>query len=81
MAKKPGTNPKNAFVFFDVIYEDGSQRSNRRVPAELLGGPEKDEPARGYIIEQDREIADKSGRSALAIKSIRRASTKRTPDR
>ena len=81
MAKKPGTNPKNAFVFFDVIYEDGSQRSNRRVPAELLGGPEKDEPARGYIIEQDREIADKSGRSALAIKSIRRAATKRTPDR
>jgi hypothetical protein len=81
MAKKPGTNPKNAFVFFDVVYEDGSQRSNRRVPAELLGGPEKDEPARGFIMEQDREIADKSGRSALAIKSIRRASTKRTADR
>ncbi len=81
MAKKPGTNPKNAFVFFDVVYEDGSQRSNRRVPAELLGGPEKDEPARGFIIEQDREIADKSGRSAPAIKSIRRASTKRTADR
>jgi hypothetical protein len=81
MAKKPGTNPKNAFVFFDVVYEDGSQRSNRRVPAELLDGPEKDEPARGYIIEQDREIADKSGRSALAIKSIRRAATKRTADR
>jgi hypothetical protein len=81
MAKKPGTNPKNAFVFFDVVYEDGSQRSNRRVPAELLDGPEKDEAARGFIIEQDREIADKSGRSALAIKSIRRASTKRTAER
>jgi hypothetical protein len=35
MAKKPGANPKNAFVFFDVVYEDGSQRSNRRVPANL----------------------------------------------
>lgn len=81
MAKKPGANPKNAFVFFDVVYEDGSQRSNRRVPTELLGGPEKDEPARGYIIEQDREIADKSGRPALSIKSIRRASIKRTADR
>jgi hypothetical protein len=81
MAKKPGTNPKNAFVFFDVVYEDGSQRSNRRVPAELLGGPQKDEAARGFIIEQDREIADKSGRSALPIKSIRRASAKRTADR
>jgi hypothetical protein len=81
MAKKPGTNPKNAFVFFDVVYEDGSQRSNRRVPAELLGGPEKDEAARGFIMEQDREIADKSGRSPLAIKSIRRAAKKQTADR
>jgi hypothetical protein len=77
MAKKPGTNPKNEFVFFDVIYEDGSQRSNRRVPAELLDGLNKDEPARGFIMEQDREIAEKSGRPPLTIKSIRRAGTKR----
>ena len=70
MAKKPGTNPKGEFAFFDVVYEDGSQRSNRRVPAELLGGLDKDEPARGYIIEQDREIAEKSGRAPLQIKSL-----------
>jgi hypothetical protein len=81
MPKKPGTNPKHEFVFFDVIYEDGSQRSNRRVPAGLLGGLQKDEPARGFIIEQDREIADKSGRLPLSIKAIRRAHTKRTADR
>ena len=48
MAKKPGTNPKGEFVFFDVVYEDGSQRSNRRVPAELLGGLEKDALALGF---------------------------------
>jgi hypothetical protein len=77
MAKKPGSNPKNEFVFFDVVYEDGSQRSNRRVPAELLGGLEKDEPARGFIMEQDREIAEKSGRGVLAIKSIRRSDAKK----
>ena len=76
MAKKPGTNPKGEFVFFDVIYEDGSQRSNRRVPAELLGGLDKDEPARGYIIEQDREIAEKSGRAPLQIKSLTRVGAK-----
>ena len=52
MPKRPGSNPKQQYVFFDVVYEDGSQRSNRRVPANLLGGLEKDEPARGYIIEQ-----------------------------
>jgi len=77
MATKPGTRPKNEFVFFDVVYEDGSLRSNRRVPAELLGGPQKDEPARGFIIEQDREIAEKSGRLSLPIKSIRRAGSKK----
>jgi hypothetical protein len=76
MAKKPGTNPKGQFVFFDVIYEDGSQRSNRRVPAELLGGHDKDEPARGYIIEQDREIAEKSGRTPLQIRSLHRVGAK-----
>jgi hypothetical protein len=77
MAKKPGSNPKGEFVFFDVIYEDGSQRSNRRVPSSLLGGLEKDEPARGYIMQQDREFAEKSGRAALAIKSIRRSGAKK----
>jgi hypothetical protein len=77
MPKKPGTNPKGEFVFFDVVYEDGSQRSNRRVPAEILGGLEKDEPALGFIIEQDREIAEKSGRAPLEIKSIARSGVKK----
>jgi hypothetical protein len=77
MAKKPGTNPKGEFVFFDVVYEDGTQRSNRRVPSELLGGLEKDEPARGFIMEQDREIAEKSGRSPLKIQSIMRSGAKK----
>jgi hypothetical protein len=81
MAKKPGTNPKGEFVFFDVVYEDGSQRSNRRVPAELLGGLEGDEPARGYIIEQDREIAEKGGRPPLKIKEISRVGAKKKKDR
>jgi hypothetical protein len=76
MAKKPGTNPKGEFAFFNVVYEDGSQKSNRRVPAELLGGLEKDEPARGFIIEQDRDIAEKSGRTPLTIKSIARVGAK-----
>ena len=53
MAKKPGTNPKGEFAFFNVVYEDDSQRSNRRVPAELLGGLDGDEPARGFIMEQE----------------------------
>jgi hypothetical protein len=81
MAKKPGTNPKGEFVFFDVIYEDGSQRSHRRVPAALLGGLEKDEPARGFIIEQDREIAEMRGHTPLKIKSIYRTGAKKKKEK
>ncbi len=76
MAKRPGSNPKGEFVLFNVVYEDGTQRSNRRVPAEILGGLEKDAPARGFIIEQDRAIAEKSGRAPLAIRSIARVGAK-----
>jgi hypothetical protein len=77
MAKKPGTNPKGEFAFFNVTYEDGSQRSNRRVPAELLGGLDGDEPARGFIMEQDREIAEKSGKPPLEIKALSRVGAKK----
>ena len=37
MARKPGTRASGEFVLFNVFYEDGTQRSNRKVPAELLG--------------------------------------------
>jgi hypothetical protein len=74
MARKPGS--RSEFVFFDVLYEDGSQRSNRRVPADLLGGLEKDGPARTFIEEQDREISEKSGLAPLAITSLWRTGDK-----
>ena len=76
MPKKPGTNPKGEFAFFNVVYEDDSHRSNRRVPTELLGGLDGDEPARAYILAQDREIAEKSGRAPLKIVSARRVGAK-----
>ena len=71
MARKPAT--REEFVLFDVLYEDGSQRSNRRVPSEVLGGLDGDAPARAVIEEQDRLIAEKSGKPALAVKSIQRS--------
>ena len=74
MAKKP--TARNGFVLFDVIYEDGSQRSNRKVPAELLGGLDRDEPAKAEIEAQDRAIAEKSGMPPLAIKTIKRSGKK-----
>jgi hypothetical protein len=64
------------FVLFNVLYEDGTMTSNRKVPAAALGGLEGDEPATQIIEEQDREIAERAGRSRGPIKSIERAPTK-----
>ena len=71
MARKP--TKYVGFVLFDVFYEDGSQRSNRKVPADMLGGLDGDEPARQVIAEQDREIAAKSGMAPLVIKELHRS--------
>ena len=68
MARKP--TPRNEFVLFNVYYEDGTQRSNRRVPGDILGGIDGDEPARKLIEEQDREISGKSGMAPLTITRI-----------
>jgi len=76
MARKPGTRTNAEFVLFDVFYEDGTQRSNRKVPTSALGGLDGGEPARAIIEEQDRAIAEKSGAPPGRIKSIRRAGAK-----
>jgi hypothetical protein len=75
MPRKPGLNSE--FIMFDVVYEDGSQRSNRKVPRTLTGGLDGDKPAHGFLIEQDRDIAEKSGKPPLAIKSVARAGAKK----
>ncbi len=71
MARKPGS--KSEFVLFDVLYEDGAKRSNRRVPKEILGGVDGDEPARAFLEAQDREIAERSSNPMAPIKTVRRA--------
>ena len=71
MAKKPGTRLE--FAMFDVVYEDGSQRSNRRVPADVLGGLDAVLQASAAIEQQDRAIAEKSGLPPVPIKSVSRS--------
>src|SRR5215471_19039668 len=75
MARKPATRVE--FTLFDVVYEDGSLRSNRRVPSDVLGGLDGDAAARAVIEEQDRIIAEKSGTPAVAVKSIHRSGSKK----
>lgn len=75
MAKKPTARTET--MLYDVIYEDGSQRSNRRVPADLLIGLDGGEDAvKAEIARQDREIAHKSGMPPLQIKSLKRSGKK-----
>ncbi len=76
MAKRSKSTPKlQGFVLFDVVYEDGSRASNRRVPVELLVGLDGDAPARELIASQDNEVAQKSGRPAREIATLTRSST------
>ena len=63
-------------MLFDVVYEDGSRASNRRVPMEILGGLDGDEPARALIEEQDEAIAQKSGRPRSPIQYLTRSPPK-----
>jgi hypothetical protein len=80
MARKPGSRNVGEYVLFDVVYEDGTQRSNRRVPAAALGGLDGDDPAKAIIEQQDREIAEKSGLPPSRIKSLRRTGSPPTKE-
>ncbi|HXE16268.1 MAG TPA: hypothetical protein VN632_03505 [Stellaceae bacterium] len=64
----------SSFVAFDIVYEDGTRSSNRRVPASVLGGLDGDEPAKAILEAQDRDIGVASGRARGPIKSIARSS-------
>ena len=68
--KKPS---RNDFVAFDVVYEDGSRSSHRRVPNADLDGYNDDAVAKSIIEAQDRKVAALSGRAPLGIKSLTRS--------
>jgi hypothetical protein len=73
MAKgnKKSTN-ESEFMLFNVLYEDGTQTSNRKVArSELSGFAEDDEDIiRRSIEAQDAKIAAMSGKPRGPIKSI-----------
>lgn len=60
-------------VLFDVFYEDGSRASNRKVPGALVGGLDGDDPAKTFIMDQDRKIAELSGKAPRAIDRVVRS--------
>jgi hypothetical protein len=63
------------FIAFDVLYEDGSRSSNRKVASSELAGPNSDAAVCAIIEAQDRQLAALSGRPRGAIKSIARSAS------
>jgi hypothetical protein len=72
MAKKTKAEPDN-FVMFDVTYEDGTKSSRRKINAVGLQKAEIENFARTEIMNQDRKIAEMSGKSRGNIKALDRS--------
>jgi len=73
MARRPTARRIEEFVLFDVLYEDGTRTSNRKVPGTQLDEIDGDLLAKPYIEAEDRKIANVSGRPRAAIKSVIRS--------
>ena len=73
MARRTTARRVEEFVFFDVLYEDGTQTSNRKVPGSKLDDIDGDLLAKPYIEAQDRKIGEMSGRPRTSIKSVTRS--------
>jgi hypothetical protein len=72
--KKPPT--ANEFLFFDVVYDDGMQTSNRKVASADVQEWDVDGSIKSAIEAQDREIRERSGRARGEIKTITKAQTR-----
>ncbi|HEX3952305.1 MAG TPA: hypothetical protein VHW90_01950 [Stellaceae bacterium] len=73
MARRTTVRPVEDFVFFDVLYEDGTQTSNRKVPGSEVSSLDGDLLAKPFLEAQDRKIAEMSGRPRGDIKSVTRS--------
>ncbi len=65
-----------ALIMFDVIYDDGTQTSNRKVATADLDIIDGDASARAVIEAQDRKIAEMSGKSRGEVKAIKRSAVR-----
>src|SRR5215472_16641481 len=70
MGKRSAGRRVEEFVLFDVLYEDGSRTSNRKVPGSELGGVDRNLRAKTYIEALDRQLAEISGKPRTPIKVV-----------
>lgn len=76
MARKKQAPVDTGFVLFDVLYEDGSRSSNRKVPNAEIAEAGGDDQVRWLIEAQDRKIAEMSGQPRGPVKSVSRSPTR-----
>jgi hypothetical protein len=72
MARRSTVRRVEEFILFDVLYEDGTRTSNRKIPGAELADIDADLLAKTYIEAQDRQIAEISGKPRAPIKSLTR---------
>ena len=72
MARRSTVRRVEEFILFDVLYEDGTRTSNRKIPGSELVNIDADLLAKTYIEAQDRQIAEVSGKPRAPIKSLTR---------
>ena len=72
MAKK-AKKLEDAFVYFDVTYEDGTKSSRRKINAAGLDNDDVEAFALTEIMTQDRKITEMGGRNRGAVKNIQRS--------
>lgn len=72
--KKPTANAD--VIIVNVLYEDGSQSSNRRIPGLELTGYDDDDVIRHAVEAHDQKIAELSGQARRPIKSIQRVGSR-----
>lgn len=71
--KKPVTDV--AFIQFNVLYQDGSQTSNRKVPTASVDVTDED-AVQAFIEADDRRIAALSGNPRGPVKTITRVNAR-----
>jgi hypothetical protein len=72
MAKKQ-KKIEDIFMQFDVVYEDGTKSSRRKVNVAGLDKDEIDDFALTEIMTQDRMIGEKSGKPRGKVKLLERS--------
>jgi len=72
MGRRKTETSDSGFFLVNVVYEDGSQRSNRKVQQSQLTGFDDAADIRNAIESQDEKISEMSGQPRVPIKSITR---------